>query len=253
MKKFIFLIMFLILTSFVISMPVEDVKLTEFVNDYTNTLTSEEIGNLNVILSSLYNSNQAEVAIVIVDNFEGLTKEEYAMKIAHEKLGDTKEDNGLLILVGMEVREYRIEVGYGLEGILNDAKIGRFARDYMVPYFQQNEYGIGLIALSQAIHKEILPDKEIQGVSYVVKNNETDALISIFSYFIFIFIFLLIRGISAYRYAKENKGKKRDDNGAFTAAVIASMFLRGGGRGGSGGFGGFGGGGFGGGGAGGGW
>lgn len=255
--KYFYLILILLLIPTTLAMPVEDVKLTTFVNDYTNILTSEEINSLNTIANSLKTSNQAELAIVIVDNFNDLSIEEYSMKIAHENLGDAKLDNGLLILVGLDVREFRVEVGYGLEGILNDAKVARLSREKLVPFFQQEKYGQGLIALSYALHDELSPNTEIQGVQEVAFQSDIDLILPLLIYFVIICLLVFLRIYSAYKVAKELTKNKTDDNSAFAAAILASLFLRGGGggRGGfSGGGGGFsGGGGFGGGGFSGGW
>lgn len=236
-------------------MPVDQVKLTNYVVDYTSTLSAQEIQIISNIAQALQENNAAELAVVIVDDFDGLTKEEFALEVAHNKLGDADSDNGLLVLIGLEVKEYRVEVGYGLEGVLNDAKIGRMSKDLLVPAFQEGAYGQGIALLVQAIGSEILPE----GIP-APKQYEPTRSKGISSYFMFMIIFIIFRAINYIRYSKKNykHPKDRDVNNALSAAVIASMFLRppqgglgGGGLGG--GFGGFGGGGFGGGGAGGGW
>ena len=239
----------------VMAMPVEDVKLDNFVKDYTSTLSSEEVSTLTAIATSLREAGAVELAIVLVDDFDGLSKEEYALAIAHGNLGDTKEDNGLLVLVGIAEREYRIEVGYGLEGSLNDAKVGRLARGQMVPSFKDNRFGQGLILFSSTIHQELLP-----GVPLGVEVPEQPQKQQVDPQVIFVAIlfgFFLLRGLIAVLSSGaigKRRGRSGDD--LFTGAMLASVFLRGGRGGfgggfGGGGFGGFGGGGFGGGGSGG--
>jgi len=246
MKKLEFFLILILSLNLCLALPLEQVKLSSYVNDYTNTLTMEEIQSLNVILDSL--REKAETAIVIVDNFDGLSVEEYSLTIAHENLGTEKEDNGLLILIGMDVKEYRIEVGYGLEGELNDAKVGRLARENLNPFFEEGRFGDGLISLTNAIHTELLPDKQITGV-YIPQTSSESYDYSIFA---FIFFFIIIRAIIGAIYQAKTGKKDKDSDKFFTSALIASMFFRGGG-GRGGGFGGFGGGGFGGGGFSGGW
>lgn len=245
-------ILFLLLLSVVSALPVTDVKLTGYVNDYANILTPQEESQITYVASSLREQGAAELAVVTVDNFNGLTKEEYAITIAHEKLGDTQKDNGLLILIGMEEHEYRVEVGYGLEGDLNDAKIGRLARETLIPYFQQGQYGAGILGLTEQIHNELLPDSQIQATVQPVVQRQQSFPINFWTIFL---IIMIVRGISGAIFRK--KGKKENDSdigNAFATAFLASMLLGGrGGNGGMGGFGGFGGGGFGGGGAGGSW
>ena len=59
-------------------------------------------------------------------------------------IGKKGKDNGVLVLVAMEEREWRIEVGYGLEGYITDVESNRIAQDYLVPKFQEGNYGEGL-------------------------------------------------------------------------------------------------------------
>lgn len=266
-------VLLVLLSSLSFAMPVSDVKLTGYLNDYTGTIKSDDADTINELASSLKNAGAAEVAVVIVDSLNGLTKEEYAITIAHEHLGDTDKDNGLLILVAMQEREYRIEVGYGLEGVLNDAKVGKIARDTLVPNFRENDYGWGIIQFIATVHLELLPDQEETiPANYVDTGKEDENMVfsiifGIFAVIFFIFanifpliiVLIIIRGLVAISIKNKGKGKKRNDDDSLTAAVIASSFF-GRGGGGSGGFsgggfsgGGFGGGGFGGGGAGGSW
>lgn len=253
MKRFsVLLLILLVVSCGVLALPVEDVQLTGYVNDYTTTLSPSQIQEISSIAQALQEQGLAEIAIVVVDNFDGLTREEYAIGIAHENLGDTQEDNGLLLLVGLEVREYRIEVGYGLEGILNDAKVGRMGRELLIPNFQAGNYGQGILEVVQAIGYELSPE----GIQAPAKYSTDEGNISgIVLWFVFIILFFIFRAISYAQYKKKHHNDSDDGlDDAFTAAMFASWFFRPprGGFGG-GGFGGFGGGGFGGGGAGGGW
>jgi len=250
MKRVIlFLIIILLLSSSAFALSVEKIQLNSYVNDYTGTLTQAEIGQLNGIAKSLQESGKAELAIVIVDSLDGLTIEEYAITVAHGNLGND-QDNGLLILVALEERKYRAEVGYGLEGDFNDAKIGKLQRDYLVPAFQEGQYGTGLITLSAAIHKELMPEEAIPGGIILQQTNS--GIARYFNFWTIFFIIMIVRGLAG-AFNRDKTKKNRNLNDTFAAAFIASMFMRGGsgGMGGSGGFGGFGGGGFGGGGAGG--
>jgi len=70
-------------------------------------------------------------------------------------IGKKGKDNGVLVLVAMEEREWRIEVGYGLEGYITDIESNRIATDYLVPKFQEGLYGEGLASTVEALAKEI--------------------------------------------------------------------------------------------------
>jgi uncharacterized membrane protein YgcG len=70
-------------------------------------------------------------------------------------IGKKEKDNGVLILVAMEDREWRIEIGYGLEGYITDVESKRIAEEHLVPKFQEGNYGEGLKSTVEALAKEI--------------------------------------------------------------------------------------------------
>ena len=101
--------------------------------------------NIEQIISEINQKTTAEIAIVTVETLDGVPKEEYAIDIAQKwGIGKKQNDNGILILISKQEREYRIEIGRGLEGLINDAKAGRIGRQIMVPNFQRNQYGKGI-------------------------------------------------------------------------------------------------------------
>lgn len=237
-----FLFIFLLLIPLTFAMPASDVRLNDFVNDYANVLTAEQEAQISEYGNSLYTQNLAEYTIVIVDSLDGRDIDSYALEVAQGKIGG--EDNkGLVLLIAVEDRQYRFEVGRGLEPIFNDAKVGRIGRTYLVPYFQQGDYATGIALASQAIHDEL--STETITTDFTARQSNQDSV-----YWIVFLIFFILWIITRFRQGK--KGRKRSDDDLFGAALLASMFLRGG-SGGAGGFSGFSGGGFGGGGAGGSW
>jgi len=70
-------------------------------------------------------------------------------------IGKKEKDNGVLILISMEEREWRIEVGYGLEGYITDLESKRIAENYLIPNFQEELYGEGLSSTVNALAQEI--------------------------------------------------------------------------------------------------
>ena len=75
-------------------------------------------------------------------------------------IGNKDKNNGLLILLALKERKIRIEVGYGLESIINDAKAGRFLRTYATPYLSKNEFSKGILSLYKATLNEIAPKEQ---------------------------------------------------------------------------------------------
>ena len=114
----------LILIPFTLAQEIED---KTFVNDYADIINPEEEIELNSVLNNLYEKDIAEFAVVTIKSLEGKDIESYSLNLAQEVLGDEK-NNGLLLLVSLEDKKYRFEVGRGLEAILNDAKVGRIGR-----------------------------------------------------------------------------------------------------------------------------
>lgn len=124
------------------------VKPTEefYVNDYAEVLNpelKEYIINTN---KTLKQKTGAEVVVVTVNDLESKAIEEYATELFREfKIGDSTKNNGLLILLSINDRSVRVEVGYGLEGVLPDAKSGRIQDEYMIPYFKTNDWNNGIM------------------------------------------------------------------------------------------------------------
>jgi uncharacterized protein len=94
-------------------------------------------------------------------------------------IGKKGKDNGVLVLVAMEDREWRIEVGYGLEGYITDVESYRIAEDYLVPKFQEGLYGEGLASTVEALTKELPKVNETEQMPtrgrYVYDNAEAPA------------------------------------------------------------------------------
>jgi uncharacterized protein len=112
---------------------------------------------LNLYLRELEQKTTAQMAILTVKSLAGESLEDFSITIAHDKwkLGQKGKDNGVLLVIALKERKYRIEVGYGLEGILPDSLVGSIGRQYLVPYFRKGDYSDGIYAATLAIANEI--------------------------------------------------------------------------------------------------
>lgn len=254
MKKYFLFVLLLFCISFVSAIPVEDAKIEYFINDYAGLLTEQQILDIQPILKEVYDSGAAEYAVVIVDNLNGEDIEGYSYKVAEGNLGITEANNGLLLLISVEDRAYRFEVGRGLEPIIPDIVAGRIGRNYIIPNFQEGDYALGIKDASLAVRDTLFNNTDTIYYQRAHDDGEARAWI--------IFIIVIIVAITIIIIASKNTvpAKRRKSDDYFTAAwILSSMFKGGKGgsgggfSGGSGGFGGFGGGSFGGGGAGGHW
>jgi uncharacterized protein len=116
-----------------------------FVSDFADILTPEQEANLNARLTTLANGEGSEMSVVTVPNLDGDTVENYAVSLfADWKIGKEGKDNGLLLLVAIEEREMRIEVGYGLERTITDAQAYWIINDVITPAFKNGDYYTGI-------------------------------------------------------------------------------------------------------------
>lgn len=121
--------------------------LTDYVVDNANIISSSEKQELVSYLASLEESTGIQIAVLTIPSLEGESLEQFSMRVVEQwQLGQAKEDNGALLLVALNERKIRIEVGYGLEGKLTDTKCGLIIRNVIAPKFQSGNYGEGIIA-----------------------------------------------------------------------------------------------------------
>ncbi len=127
-----------------------------YVNDYANVLSTE---TEKIILSkgaTLAQKTEAQVVVLTIPSLDEEPIEEYALNLGREwGIGNEETNTGVLILLAVEDREARIEVGYGLEGRLPDSKAGRFLDAYATPHFQKDDFDAGIRETYQAIINEV--------------------------------------------------------------------------------------------------
>jgi uncharacterized protein len=133
------------------------------VNDYANVLQSNQVQSLESELAQLERDTGHQVAVLTVPTLEGEDIEGFSIRVAENwKIGKKGYDNGVILVVAVKDRRLRLEVGYGLEGVLPDAIAKRVTADYIVPYFRQQDYGGGIVAgiaaVDKVLRKEPLPE-----------------------------------------------------------------------------------------------
>lgn len=249
--NFVLLMVFLLVLPLSLAESPSDIKITSFVNDYGNIFSDQEEVILSNFLKNIYDSKTAEFSIVTVKSLGGYDSQGFAQEISDGVLGDSENNNGLLLLIAVEDRKYWFNVGRGLEPIFNDAKIGRIGRKAIVPYFKEGLYFEGSISATNEIANEL--GVELTNMVVPQLRRSQTYISPLWIYLGIFFIMSMFRSVAAKSQGKSGKRRTNNTN-LFLAAMFASSMMRGGGGGfGGRGFGGFGGGGFGGGGAGGGW
>ena len=115
------------------------------VTDLTGTLSSAQRSALEERLAAFEARKGSQIAVLVVPTTQPETIEQYAIRVAEQwKLGRKGVDDGVLLLVAMKDRAVRIEVGYGLEGVLPDATANRIIDQYIVPRFKQGDFSGGI-------------------------------------------------------------------------------------------------------------
>lgn len=225
-------------------------RLTMMVTDNAQILNRQQENRLEGLLRSVEQSTSAEIALLTVKDMGGLTIEDYSIRVVDNwKLGKADRDNGVLLLVSTGDRKVRLEIGYGLEDIVTDAKSSYIINTMILPSFRDGDYysGIekGLAAVGGLINETyVISAEELAKYQRSEERSKKSGGIPVGLIIFILFIVL--------------SGRRR--GGLFTWLLLGSMMGGGrsgnsGGFGSGGGFGGFsgGGGGFGGGGASGGW
>jgi uncharacterized protein len=144
--------------------------LTARVTDLTGTLTREQQAGLERMLQEFDARKGAQLAVLLVSSTKPEEIEQYALRVAEQwKVGRKKVDDGAILVVAKDDRTLRIEVGYGLEGALNDATAARIIREVIVPRFREGDFygGInaGLDRMIRVIDGEPLPEPARSPVS----------------------------------------------------------------------------------------
>jgi uncharacterized protein len=230
------------------------------VNDFTGTLSAEELGKLEQKLLAYSDSTSTQVSIVLLGSVGVYDISDYAFQLGEKwGIGGKGKDNGILILAAMNDRKVFIATGRGMEGVVPDALAKRIVNNLILPNFKTEAYYLGLDEATTMIFK--LASGEYKADE--VMADEDNPIFGILFLLFFIFIFVVLPIIKNRKDNNNHMGGKGGGIDFWTTLLLANA-LGGGGRGRSGGsfgdfssgggsFGGFGGGSFGGGGAGGSW
>ncbi len=191
-------------------------QLKGYVNDYAGLLSPSEEQQISQLFSNINQKTSDQGALLIIPALNGESIESFSMKVAEKwKLGTAGKDNGFLILLAMKEKKVRIEVGYGLEELMTDAKSGYIIREIIIPEFKKGNFANGLyngvaavgtvLGVSTGFTEEV--------TSPVSKKNNTSSVIP-FNFIVFIF-FILMSSLA-------RRGRRR---GGFLHALFLGSML----------------------------
>jgi uncharacterized protein len=244
LKNMLFLFLFVPFSLMALNIP----PLEGRVNDRAGIFSSTQTRELEQYLTALESESSVQMAILTIPSLKGEDLEGFSIRVADEwKLGQEGKDNGVLLLLAVEDRKVRLDVGYGLEGSLTDAKSGYIVREIMIPYFSKGDFAGGIMAASSAVAGVVTGGKDIS-VEALHKSTQGEQQSSRRSVPVNLLVILFILFFNSFgRMGRRGRG------GLFQALFLGSLLGSTRRSSGSGGFGGgssFGGGGFGGGGGG---
>jgi uncharacterized protein len=123
-----------------------------WVTDMPRALRADTVARVNQTIGDIQRTHGIEMAVVVVQSLDGLSIEEAAEKLFKLwGIGKKDRDNGLLFLWSTGDRKVRIEVGYGLEGVVPDGKAGAILDTYVIPRFKAGEFDAGVVAGVDAV------------------------------------------------------------------------------------------------------
>ena len=140
---------------------VKDLKPQGYVNDFAGVLGAPAKEKLAALCAEVDRKAGAQIAVVTISSLGGEPIEQFSIDLATQwGIGPKQQARGVLILLAPNDRKYRVEVGYGLEAILPDGKVGGFGRE-MVPSLQRNDYGGAVTLLTERIASVIAADRGV--------------------------------------------------------------------------------------------
>ena len=167
---------------------------TQRVVDEASVLTQEEIDSLTRRIDVFEDASGGQMAVLLIRSLYGDSVEDFSLAVAEIwKIGWKGKDNGVLLLLAMEDRRSRLEIGYGLEGVINDARAGDILRN-MAPYMRKGQYeqaiSFAIDSVSAFVLHENAPeapadepdDEEYDGSDVSIPNGPEDMLFRIIAF-----------------------------------------------------------------------
>lgn len=211
---------------------VEVPALTGRIVDNADIISNNDKSIITSYLENLEKSTGIQVAVLTIKTLNGESIEDFSMKVAEKwQLGQKEKDNGVLLLVAMEERKARIEVGYGLEGTLTDTKCGLILRNVIFSEFRNGDYSEGILKGVKNITGLLSNDEELVSNSVLEESSSNSSYIGLLYGFLWIFgWFILFSCIasgrsnhflpwiiftSAYRNSHKSSGTTRTNYSGF--------------------------------------
>ena len=174
------------------------------VNDYAGVMSQDQARSLESQLAQFEQETGHQVAVLAIPTLDGEDIEGFSIRVADSwKLGKKGFDNGVILVVAIKDRRLRLEVGYGLEGVLPDAIAKQIISEYIVPRFRAQDYAGGIIAGIDAVLK-VIKNEPLPQSARKKGENEGSGLNSIAMFVITLAVFGLMAFASTASRRRNN-------------------------------------------------
>jgi uncharacterized protein len=206
-----------------------------YVTDLAGVIDPTTKQKIEALAYEVEQKTSAQIGVVTVKSLEGEPIENYAVDLyKHLGIGSKKDDRGVLLLVAPTERRYRVEVGYGLEPVINDARAGDVGRS-MVPFLRQDDYNAAITTAVNQIAQMIASDRGVTLNGVVAQRAPPESGVPFWVILLVIFGIFMVLKLLARASRNNIRGGRGGGPGIFWLPPM------GGGRGGGWGSGGFGG------------
>ena len=171
--------------------------LTGRVVDEANIIPSDVEAKLTLQLAALEQQSQRQLVVVTLNDLQGYDISDYGYQLGREwGIGDEERNDGALLIVAPNERKVRIEVGYGLEGIMTDALSSLIIQNAIIPRFRDGDMPDGIVAGTNAITQQlVLPEDEARQIASEAgqaRGRDSGFPIGALIWFAFIFFFFIL-------------------------------------------------------------
>lgn len=186
---YLLFLLYAVLTAAALDVPV----LSGAVNDTAGLFTPQDRTELEQFLTAVDEQTHLQIAVLTIPTLEDENLEEYAIRVAEEwKIGQKGKDSGLILLIAVQDRKIRIEVGYGLEHLITDVHADTVIRSVLAPYFKKGQYGNGVLQAVRnltglALQDEGLVDDTVKKRRKAPADDSIPLPVVIFLFIIYVF------------------------------------------------------------------
>ena len=132
-----------------------------YINDFASVLSQSTKFQLTALCTEVDQKAHAQIAVVAVKSLDGRPIEDFAVELFKQwGIGPKQSERGVMIVLAVEDRRYRFEVGYGLESILPDGKTGAIGREAL-PYLREGNYDAAVLLMTQRVADVIAKDRGV--------------------------------------------------------------------------------------------